>query len=771
MPGALRIHGQDRVTWQSCGQAGPAIQAASRRRWVVPQDQTNNYTRVDEVTPDDATSYNASDTANASDLFTVGSNSIASNAAINLVQVGAVFANITTADTTTALKLQIEQTSGGTIYKSNAIVPDSTTWVTDSPAGTTVNYPVTLAVDPTGAGWTTTTLGSMQIGYLLSTAGTHSIGVSTLWAYVDYTPVITPAYYVKNYASDLSTGTGNYVVSPHQDNTYDSGTVSVSIPSSSSVTYSFFTPANLPANTGTWGTTAATAVVNITTSAANTNVSASMARINSSGSVQVQSSFSSTVATTSTGVKTLAIPSTNYGTGAATDRILYQLKFTNTTSGTEIVVFGISDGIHTLTTNISEYVGNSPATISGLRAYDHDDATAIGNNGDGTGPGVYLDFDINPLVEDESTLISAPSVEVQPHGTSFTGTALATSKDLMYDSDEPMGVYESPIVWDSTQNRFLMFGGYANDTSVEKNELWELRLDNGKGKWRQLFPTGTYPAARWQGGLAFDALNNQLIVVFGYTTADTNTLYYCSFANDSVNGQWVSRTPGGTAPSTRSSLTDSTITDYTNHCAYVCGGWGASLYNGIYKLTFSTTTPGGTWSTLAADGAGGAPTANTYWSAKLDTANNRIITFAGNTSSSGTSDVNTLSAFSLSSNTWSTLSPTGTAPAARQLQTMAYDPTNQRMIMHAGETSAYSNIFNDLWNLSTSTTNCAWTNITPSTTDIGQMCLGVKGAASAYSPLYNVIIIWGVSTTLTTVSTGSGLSTVPSQHRICTVCP
>lgn len=148
---------------------------------------SNNYTRVDEVTPDNATSYNASNVLNASDLFRVGASGL-SSVTINCVSVGGVVANITGVDATTAIELQAEQTSGGTIQKSSSIIPDTTTWSTNGKSAPH-NYPLIMYTDPTGATWTPTTLGSMQIGYTLDASHTDAVGVTTLWAYVDYTPV------------------------------------------------------------------------------------------------------------------------------------------------------------------------------------------------------------------------------------------------------------------------------------------------------------------------------------------------------------------------------------------------------------------------------------------------------------------------------------------------------------------------------------------------------------------------------------------------------
>ena len=148
----------------------------------------NNFTRVDEVTPDNATSYNASITA-ASDLFKVGAvtGSLPAGSTINVVQVGGRIANITAADTTASLQFQIEQQASGTIAKSGAIIPDTLTWSTNSTSAPH-NSPLTLYQDPTSTNWTTSTIASMQIGYLIDFAHTDASAISTIWAYVDYSP-------------------------------------------------------------------------------------------------------------------------------------------------------------------------------------------------------------------------------------------------------------------------------------------------------------------------------------------------------------------------------------------------------------------------------------------------------------------------------------------------------------------------------------------------------------------------------------------------------
>lgn len=146
----------------------------------------NNFTRINELTPDDATTYNASVLLNAEDLFNFTDSGIGTQDTINVVSVGARFANII-ADATTAIKLELEKTGSGTKLQSTAIIPNSTSWNTN---GTVKADRIHAALDPDGGSWTKTTLDSLQAGYIVTAAGVNTVAVSTLWVNIDYTPFV-----------------------------------------------------------------------------------------------------------------------------------------------------------------------------------------------------------------------------------------------------------------------------------------------------------------------------------------------------------------------------------------------------------------------------------------------------------------------------------------------------------------------------------------------------------------------------------------------------
>lgn len=171
--------------------------AGDNNGWLVQVGGTagasNNFTRVKEVTPDDATSYNGDTVLNDVDDHNLAATSanIGSNDTINVVQVGVRYRAIVAA-AEAAFQLRIKKTSGGTISTSSQITPNATTWKTHANAAP-FNYALTLYADPDSGAWTKATLDTAQIGYIVSATNTNAANISTVWLMVDSTPSsITP---------------------------------------------------------------------------------------------------------------------------------------------------------------------------------------------------------------------------------------------------------------------------------------------------------------------------------------------------------------------------------------------------------------------------------------------------------------------------------------------------------------------------------------------------------------------------------------------------
>lgn len=162
---------------------------------------SNNYTLVDENTPNDATDYVQSTTLNDTDMYAMGSPGLGSSDTIKAIT-GHVRRTNDVADAAITFKLQIIKTSGGTVAQGSAITPNETTWRTDTGS---VQTPTLIAYkDPDGSAWTPQgTCESFQLGVKITTDGTNKILVSTVWAYIQYVPGSGTAY-VKDLSDTVS---------------------------------------------------------------------------------------------------------------------------------------------------------------------------------------------------------------------------------------------------------------------------------------------------------------------------------------------------------------------------------------------------------------------------------------------------------------------------------------------------------------------------------------------------------------------------------------
>lgn len=148
----------------------------------------NNFTRVNEVPPDDATSYNGAVLSGNIDDFNIDDTpgSVGPNDTINVVAVGVRYRAVVAA-AEAAFKTRVKKAAAGTVSSSAAITPNSTTWKTNANAVPT-NYGLTLYQDPDGINWTKATLDTSQVGYTISTTNTNAADISNVWILVDSTP-------------------------------------------------------------------------------------------------------------------------------------------------------------------------------------------------------------------------------------------------------------------------------------------------------------------------------------------------------------------------------------------------------------------------------------------------------------------------------------------------------------------------------------------------------------------------------------------------------
>lgn len=263
----------------------------------------NNFTRVDEIIPDDATSYNGAALLNAEDLFNCVDFTGGAFRTINVVAVGIRCADLISADASLGVKLEIMKTSGGTKAQSANIIPNSTVFITNSTASPR-SYPLVTYNDPDGNPWGQSTLDSMQIGYIEDTTGIQTMAVSTVWASVDFMPVLYGTTTSTSFTTSTSiSSTSTSSTSSSISTTSTSTSASTTSTSLSITTLSTSSTSSSISSTSISSTSSSTSVSSTSTSISSTSVS-STSQSSTSSSTSISSTSSSISSTSSSASST-----------------------------------------------------------------------------------------------------------------------------------------------------------------------------------------------------------------------------------------------------------------------------------------------------------------------------------------------------------------------------------------------------------------------------------------------------------------------------------
>ncbi len=194
------------------------------------------------------------------------------------------------------------------------------------------------------------------------------------------------------------------------------------------------------------------------------------------------------------------------------------------------------------------------------------------------------------------------------------------------------------------------------------------------------------------------------------------------------NSAWSTLTPSGTAPTIRKGA--GSAWDPVGLKMYVFGGDSSgSTVNDLFSYTPTTNT----WATLSPSGS--APSARHGFTMEWDTLNSRVLIFGGQTSASGSSNgQNDMYSYTPSSNAWASISALGTKPTARWDMAHGWDSVNNKMYVYGG-TDNFSSQNNDLF--SYNVVNNTWTSIGTSSS------LGRAGFSGAFDSANGKFYIFG----------------------------
>jgi N-acetylneuraminic acid mutarotase len=255
----------------------------------------------------------------------------------------------------------------------------------------------------------------------------------------------------------------------------------------------------------------------------------------------------------------------------------------------------------------------------------------------------------------------------------------------------PPGRARHTAVWSPIGNQLLIFGGVVSCLCAENvNDLWSYQP--ATNNWTQLTPVGLLPPARNGHTAVWNATHDRMLVFGGIDNfgSDLNDLW----AYTPATNTWGQISPlGGIRPDPRDG--HSAVWDSLNNRMLIFGGvddvgndlndvWAYSPTSNTWTNLFPNTPPSPT-----------VPEPRDSHSAVFETVNNRMLVFGG--LDSGGNDLNDLWAFVPGSNTWVAITPGTPPPDPRDGHTAVWDPTQNRMLVFAGENSCGCAEFNDLW--------------------------------------------------------------------------
>ncbi|MBI2098838.1 hypothetical protein HYT45_00275 [Candidatus Uhrbacteria bacterium] len=545
------------------------------------------------------------------------------------------------------------------------------------------------------------------------------------------------SYYLKSKNSDL-TGGADFTREISAD-TEAAGSITIQVANGATEESIGYTKLHKP-NNADWETGGITVKVNVTTANTNIFLSVYAARVLKDGSVQESTSVTAEQQLSSTGVKTFSISSKDWAAGNCDDRIKIAYRFRSAQShGTAASVVIETGTTNTeIATSISENAGTCRATfVKSLRQYknDHKTIVAEGGNtgGDGISNQIYLDSLLAAWDRDDKLTYK---IENEPVGTSFDNVANFTGRQILFDPASPKISRSHTVVYDSFHKRMILFGGW--DGTTRTNDVWELSLDDrfasSPPQWRKLNPSGTKPSARTTHGAIYDADAKQMIVWGGYDGSDLGDTWELDLTTR-YSEAWTQLTPSGTGPAARSQMM--VAYKQATKKMYIFGGLvGAGDYrNDLFELDLTDGSEA--WTQLKAEDAAGNPGSRADGVMVFDSGNNRLLIFSGY---NGTSRLSDLWQWGIASAAFSEVND-GAPPSAREFAVAVYDPNNSRMMVAGGRNDTSSAaIFEDLWELNTTSGSEAWTERTP---PIGERQSGVRSAYACFDSLNKLMIFFG----------------------------
>jgi N-acetylneuraminic acid mutarotase len=181
----------------------------------------------------------------------------------------------------------------------------------------------------------------------------------------------------------------------------------------------------------------------------------------------------------------------------------------------------------------------------------------------------------------------------------------------------PSGRYFSSMVYDESQGKVILFGGYDNH-DISADDTWV--YDFAANTWTELTPAGASPSARVAHRMVYDSTQGKVILFGGYDEG-ADAYFDDTWIYDSAANTWTELSPAGASPSARSG--HCMVYDSAEAELILFGGWDGNLCGD----TWAYDPISNTWADL--NPAGDVPRARDGHAMVYDPGTGRVILFGG----------------------------------------------------------------------------------------------------------------------------------------------
>ena len=235
----------------------------------------------------------------------------------------------------------------------------------------------------------------------------------------------------------------------------------------------------------------------------------------------------------------------------------------------------------------------------------------------------------------------------------------------------------SAMVYDSENDRIIMFGGYGTGSL---NDTWEYDLNTNT--WTNLSPANP-PSARRGHCMAYDRESGRIVLFAGYDGAYRNDTWEYDYSSNT----WTQQSPSSNPPG--GFIYDGMTYDSGSDRVIAFGGYSGPS-GGFSDQTWAYDANTTTWTLMSPSSR---PSARAGVQMAYDSMSDRVILFGGYRQASRYSDT---WEYDFSNDTWAQQTP-NPYPTARGQGVLTYDAESDRCVLFGGDGPSPGNPLSDTW--------------------------------------------------------------------------